>query len=363
MFLTGLPMAKNQISPLDLRMLEVARSLAEKARGRVSPNPPVGAVIYNGAGKILGRGWTQPPGGDHAEIQALKKAGARARGARLAVTLEPCCFYGRTPPCTAAIIRAGIKHVAVAKKDLNPRVNGKGLQILRRAGLAVIHHPEFPGLDELYEAFFHWIRTKRPLVALKLATGLNGGFTVPAGRWITGPESRALVHRIRSRYDGIAVGIKTVLADDPLLNVRHVPGPNPVRFIFDTHARIPAESNLNRTARNIPTYIVCRPGAKLRGPSFCYTLPQPLDKDKKPDLRAFLREAGNRGITSLLVEGGPELAAAFLRARLIDKIYWFIAPRILPAGPSGGEPLPALSGLRNPVWRQVGTDALLTAHL
>jgi len=354
-------MIKEKMRNLGRKMLQEALIEAKKARGRVSPNPPVGAVVFNGQGKILGRGYTQPPGKNHAEIQALKKAGDSSKNAQLAVTLEPCCHTGKTAPCVQALVQAGIKKVWLGVLDKNPLVAGKGITYLKRRGIQVEVFND-PLLEEFYEAFFYWVHSGKPYVILKMASTWNGLFRLPHKKWITGLPARREVHRLRAQVDAIGVGKKTVLEDNPRLNVRHVRGPHPHRFIFTTNPKM--DSGLNIFSPLVPTSVFF---LKNQGYSFPIKFKGiPITKKGHGlNLEECLKWMGSRGITSFLLEGGPTLAASFLNEGLTHKIYWFVSSP--PAGKEfTGYSLPGLNeplALVNPEFRKLGEDLLVKGYL
>jgi diaminohydroxyphosphoribosylaminopyrimidine deaminase / 5-amino-6-(5-phosphoribosylamino)uracil reductase len=300
-----------------------ALALARRGWGQTAPNPMVGAVLVRGD-EIVADGYHARYGESHAEIVALRVAGDRARGATLYVTLEPCAHYGKTPPCADALIEAGVARVVVATADPSLEARG-GAARLRAAGIDVTFGVERDAALELNAPFFHAIASHRPWVTLKLALSADGAVADPAGvhRWITGPESRAEVHRMRANADGIAVGIGTVLADDPSLTVRDAPPPRvpPRRVIFDSTLRTPRTSTLVRTARQINTILIGRLGA-------------PVDRHAMlteagvivllmPTLHDALAELHLRGVRALFVEGGPRLAGSLLREDLVDRLAIF----------------------------------------
>ena len=310
----------------------MARALleAERGRGRTHPNPIVGAVLVKG-GKIVSVGHHERAGGPHAEVAALAAAGARAKGADLYVTLEPCNHHGRTPPCTEAIVSAGVKRVFFGSPDPNPLVDGRGAARLRRAKVEVHGEVLRAACDAANEAWFKFILTGLPWVVLKAAVTLDGKLATASGdaRWISSDESRALVHQWRDQLDAVLVGIGTALADDPLLTVRGVPGGrNPVRVVVDSRGRLPRRAQLLKApGRTLLATVadVALPGAE--------TVRCKPDRRGQVDLLDLLRKLAKRGLTSVLVEGGASLHGAFLRAGLWDELRLFIAPKL--AGKDG----------------------------
>jgi diaminohydroxyphosphoribosylaminopyrimidine deaminase/5-amino-6-(5-phosphoribosylamino)uracil reductase len=310
-----------------------ALGLAARGLGQVAPNPAVGCVIVGAGGRIAGRGWTRRGGRPHAETEALKQAGAAARGGTAYVTLEPCAHHGRTPPCAEALIAAGIARVVAAAEDPDPRVSGRGFAMLRQAGIAVERDVLRAEAEALNAGFFLTLREKRPLVTLKLAISADGMVAhVPGGeQWITGAEARAFGHLLRARFDAIAVGIETVLADDPALTCR-LPGledRSPVRVVMDSRLRLPPDSQLVRTARAVPVIVftVSDGGEDLRQAGVA-TIRMPADNNGRPDLRGVLAELARRGLTRLLVEGGAVLEQALFSAGLADRLEIFRAPSV-----------------------------------
>lgn len=330
--------------------MNVALALGRRGLGRAWPNPAVGALVVRDEPQgpvIVGRGWTQPGGRPHAETEALRRAGAAARGATLYVTLEPCCHYGRTPPCTDAIVAAGIRRVVSAIDDPNPQMAGEGHARLRAAGIEVAVGEGAAAARRDHAGHIRRMRDGRPHVTLKLAVSSDGKAGL-AGRRpaaITGEAARARVHLMRAMHDAVLTGVGTVIADDPLLTCR-LPGMedrSPVRVVLDTHLRTPPESRLAATAQTVPAWIVAGPDAspereealRRRGVE---VLRAPLAEDAI-DLAAALRLLAGRGITRVMLEAGPILAAAFLAADLVDEAVLFQSPEAI--GPDG---LPALEG-------------------
>jgi diaminohydroxyphosphoribosylaminopyrimidine deaminase / 5-amino-6-(5-phosphoribosylamino)uracil reductase len=338
-------LAETRASIQDEKYLRMACRLAQKAAGRTSPNPQVGAVIVR-QGKIVGRGYHRFAGGDHAEIAALKRAGAQARGATLYITLEPCSHHGRTPPCTGALIRAGIKEVVCGRKDPNPLVAGRGFRRLRRAGIKVRAGVLEKECCALTEAFAKYITRRVPFVTLKLAATLDGRIAAAGGdaRWISGQKSRATVHRLRNEFDAVLVGLGTIKADDPLLTCRIAGGRNPWRIVLDSRLRIPLSAKILRLPDAQKTIIAA--GART-APAKARALEAlgvqvwrlPLERNRV-SWRALLKELARRGIVSVLIEGGGAIAASALKEKIVDKILIFYAPKIL-----GGDARPMIEGL------------------
>ena len=329
----------------DEKYLRMACRLAQKAAGRTSPNPQVGAVIVR-QGKIVGRGYHRFAGGEHAEIAALKRAGARARGATLYITLEPCSHQGRTPPCTGALIRAGIKEVVCGVKDPNPLVAGRGFRQLRRAGIKVRVGVLETECRVLIEAFAKFITRRMPFVTLKLAATLDGRIAAASGdaRWISGEKSRNIVHRLRNEVDAVLVGLGTVKADDPQLTCRIAGGRNPWRIVLDSGLRVPLSAKILRLSDARKTIIAAGAGAAPAKTRALETLGVrvwrlPL-RHHQVAWRPLLKKLARQGIVSMMIEGGGATAASALRERIVDKIFFFYAPKIL-----GGDALPMVEKL------------------
>jgi diaminohydroxyphosphoribosylaminopyrimidine deaminase/5-amino-6-(5-phosphoribosylamino)uracil reductase len=382
---TTLPRAARRVeapfSEADRRHMRAAMALAERGRGTTRPNPVVGALVVGKDGRVLARGYHRRAGGPHAEIDALAGlGGGRARGATLYVTLEPCCHTGRTGPCTAEVIRAGIARVVVGCRDLNPRVNGRGITRLRRAGIKV----EVGCLEgECFaqnRAFFRWIREGRPWVTLKVASTLDGfiGEKRAPGRWITGPAARAVAHQLRATHDAVLVGVGTVVADDPQLTARQDSRPSavqPLRVVLDGHLRTPPDARILRADPETPALLVgvASPGDRglLRRQRLLTQAGAELllvpGKSGRVPLPALLQALARRGVQSILVEGGSKVLGAFIAARAADSVAWFLAPRL--AG--GGVPIVEGPGLdwgaplvlTPPTVRPVGQDLLVTAEV
>jgi len=311
--------------------MAVALRLAARGLGAVWPNPAVGCVLVQGD-RIVGRGWTQPGGRPHGEVEALRRAGSAALGATAYVSLEPCAHYGRTPPCTMALLQAGVRRVVAATVDPDPRVDGRGIEQLRQAGVEVTVGPGRAEAEALNAGFILRVRAGRPLVTLKLATSLDGRIATRSGasQWLTGEAARARGHLLRASHDAILIGSGTALADDPALTCR-LPGlepRSPVRVVLDGRLRLGPGSNLARTAGSVPTWLFTGPDAPARRQDALRRLGvdvQPIGTDDsgRLDLAAVLAALGARGITRVLVEGGAGLATSLLRARLVDRLAWF----------------------------------------
>ncbi|MGO0121755.1 bifunctional diaminohydroxyphosphoribosylaminopyrimidine deaminase/5-amino-6-(5-phosphoribosylamino)uracil reductase RibD [Desulfothermobacter acidiphilus] len=351
-----------------------ALELALRARGRTRPNPMVGAVLVK-EGRVIAEGYHRQAGMPHAEIEALRAAGERARGATLYVNLEPCCHVGRTGPCTEAIIAAGVKRVVVAMEDPNPLVAGKGVKTLREAGIEVQVGVLEPEARRLNEAFIKYITTRTPFVVLKVAMTLDGKIATRSGasRWITGAEARAYVHQLRATYDAILVGKGTVLQDDPSLTARLPGGRDPVRIALDSRAELSLTHRLFRLDSPAPTWVAVTERASSerlkmlrdQGVEVLVCGPGP-----RVDLRLLLQELGKREITSLLVEGGATVNASFLDGRLVDKVVWLVAPKIFGGlsapSPVAGEGVPAPEAawrLRELTVRRLGEDFCFEGYL
>jgi diaminohydroxyphosphoribosylaminopyrimidine deaminase/5-amino-6-(5-phosphoribosylamino)uracil reductase len=354
----------------DWRYMQLALALGRRGLGRTWPNPAVGAVVVKD-GVIVGRGWTQPGGRPHAETEALKRAGKAAQGATLYVTLEPCSHHGKTPPCVDAIIKAGIARVVSALEDVNPEVAGQGYAKLRERGIVV---ETGLGADEAardHAGHSRRMREGRPDVLLKLAVSSDGKAGL-AGRkpvGITGEAARLKVHQMRAEADAILVGIGTVLSDDPHLTCR-LPGMferSPVRVILDAKLRIPLSTAIAGTAREVPVWVFGGAGAspvaedilKAKGVEVFRV----AAKDGRLDLPAVLKTLADRGITRLMVEGGPTVAAAFIAADLVDQAALFRSPNEIGQGINALEGMPLTALTKSPKLKQntsetVGVDAL-----
>jgi diaminohydroxyphosphoribosylaminopyrimidine deaminase/5-amino-6-(5-phosphoribosylamino)uracil reductase len=353
------------IPALDQRFMQLALSLGRRGLGRTAPNPAVGAVVVKD-GVIIGRGWTQPGGRPHAETEALKRAGKEAKGATLYVTLEPCSHQGKTPPCVDAIIRAGIARVVSALEDPNPEVAGQGYAKLRERGIAVDTGLEAKAAARQHAGHIRRMRDGRPHVLLKLAASADGKAGLPGRKpaGITGEAARARVHQMRAEYDAILVGIGTVLSDDPHLTCR-LPGMmdwSPVRIILDARLRVPLATSIIGTARETPTWVFATPNAspvaedilKAKGVEVFRV----NGKDGRLDLAAVLKTLGERGITRLMVEGGPTIAASLLKADLVDEAALFRSPNPLGEGIDVLEGLPLTALTQSPKLKPVASETV-----
>ncbi|MFN6252775.1 MAG: bifunctional diaminohydroxyphosphoribosylaminopyrimidine deaminase/5-amino-6-(5-phosphoribosylamino)uracil reductase RibD [Acetobacteraceae bacterium] len=333
----------------DLLHMRAALALARRGLGNAWPNPAVGCVLVKD-GRVIGRGWTQPGGRPHAETEALRRAGDTARGATAYVTLEPCSHHGRTPPCCEALAGAGIARVVMAMRDPDPRVNGRGLAMLRGAGIVVEEGLLEAEARALNAGFFRRIQAGMPVVTLKLASTLDGRIATATGesRWITGEAARREVHALRARHDAILVGSGTVLADDPDLTCR-IPGMERVpmlRVVADARLRTSPSARLVQSAGVAPVLVITAPGhpPAAQAPFMeagADIVTVPAHAAGGLDLPSLLRALGRRGVTRVLAEGGSGLAAALLRQGLVDRLVWFHAPAVM-----GGDGHPALEGLR-----------------
>ncbi len=357
----------------DSRLMEETLALAESALGFTSPNPAVGCVIVAG-GKIVGRGATATGGRPHAEAVALAKAGARARGATAYVSLEPCAHFGNTPPCANALVDAGIKRVVIGCGDPFPQVRGEGIAILRKAGVAVTLGVLEEECRRLNEGFFTRVEKERPMVTLKLAMTLDGRIAAASGdsQWISGEESRALVHRWRRYNDAVMVGAGTVIADNPRLTCRDEGGRDPYRVVLDAKLRCDPRARVF-TQRSIASTILVTTAAKYRLAHQRYGSEKTEVLAVKTSgheiaLTPLLMEFGQRGWNRVMIEGGAHLAASALRQKVVDRVAFFVAPKILGGGLSAIEGLGFLKmkdsiGLDDlEVW-QIGHDLLLEARI
>jgi len=328
--------------------MRLALRLARRGMGKTSPNPMVGAVVVKGKA-IVGQGYHHRAGEDHAEVLALRKAGEKARGATLYLNLEPCDHFGKTPPCTRAILDAGIERVVAGMKDPNPLVAGRGIGRLRKAGVRVDVGIKEKECRELNAPFCKFIATQKPFVTLKAAASLDGKVATRSGdsRWISGEASRKYVHQLRQSMDAVMVGIGTVLQDDPLLTVRlsgKKRSRQPLRVIVDSHLKIPWQSQIVRTARQVPTLIATTQAAS---PSKMARLKHAQleilvvkdDGEGRVSLKGLMKALAGRGIVSMLLEGGPTLNASALQEGVVDRVLFFFAPKVI-----GGQKAPGIIG-------------------
>jgi len=360
----------------DARFMRRALELAEHGRGLTSPNPMVGAVVVSGE-TIVGEGFHERAGGPHAEVLALEAAGARGRGATLYSTLEPCVHHGRTPPCAPAVIAAGIRRVVVALVDPNPLVAGRGLAVLREAGVEVVEATLAEAAERQNRAFTTAMRLGRPHVTLKAATTLDGRIADVQGesKWITGPGARAAAHRLRSEADAIVAGVGTVLRDDPALTVRlDRPWPRePYRVVLDTGARTPADARLITAATPARALVIVgehADAARMTALTAAGATVIPVEvRDDRIDLHAALAALAKREVRAVLVEGGGEVHGAFLDAALVDRVAFFVAPRLLggraatPAIGGAGSPLKSAARIIDVEVTRLGEDLLIEGDI
>ncbi len=362
---------------LDPQFMRRALALAERGRGRTSPNPMVGAVVVK-SNEVVGEGFHQRAGTPHAEIHALRQAGERVQDATLYVSLEPCCHFGRTPPCTEAIIKTGIRQVVVAMVDPNPQVAGKGISALRRAGLETQVGLLEREAKKQNASFIKYISTGLPLVISKAATSLDGKIATSTGesKWITGPQSRTMVHQIRDAVDAVLVGVGTVLADDPLLTTRlpNSVGRDPVRIVVDSQGRTPPTAKIFNSDSPASVIIATTDQISASQRQVYRELGAQVlvvnSVANRVDLTQLIVQLGQREITSVLIEGGGEIHASAIRSGIVDHIMFFLAP-ILVGGvdaPSaiqgmGIQKLSQAVKLGEMEVKRVGTDLLIEASI
>jgi len=365
--------------PGDEHYMARALELARLGLGRCSPNPPVGAVLVR-EGQVVGEGFHVGPGTPHAEVIALRRAGPRARRADCYVTLEPCAHWGRTPGCAQALAAAGVRRIFYAVGDPDPRVRGRGAEVAGAAGVQVAEGLLSEEARELYAAYFTHRTLGRPMVVAKMAVTLDGKVATRAGesRWISCPESRELVHRWRDEYDAVMVGVGTVLADDPLLTCRRQdrPGRNPLRVVVDTQARTPPTARVIDGSGQSPGKCLVAVGedapeervARLRQAGAEVAL-LPRNDEGRVDLVALAQLLGERGVVSVMLEGGPGLLAGALAAGLVDRLLVFYAPKVFGGaeapgmvGGGGVEHVSEGEGWRFVSCQRVGDDFLLEAR-
>lgn len=351
-----------------------AVKLARNGAGWVSPNPMVGAVIVK-RGEIIGSGWHEVWGETHAERNALKSCKIPPKDATLYVTLEPCCHYGKTPPCTDAILEAGISKVVIGSRDPNPLVNGVGVKLLRENGVEVVQDVLRDECDNLNCVFFHYITQNTPYVIMKYAMTMDGKIATRtrASKWITGEASREHAHRSRHEYSAIMVGINTVITDNPMLNCRMEGGKNPVRIICDSCLRMPLDSQIVKTSRNISTIILTADTNEHRRNKLeaagCRIIYMPNGQGKV-DLRGCLEALHEDGIDSIYLEGGATLNYSMLKEGLVNRVHAYISPKLLGGreapSPVGGEGIEAPDEailLSRPTITYFDDDILLDCEL
>jgi len=357
-----------------LKYMQLALQLARKAEGRTSPNPMVGAVIVK-KGRIIGQGFHEAVDEPHAEVVAMNsvKSKSALKGAALYVNLEPCCHYGRTGPCTKEIIKAGIKKVYAAMTDPNPKNNGKGSAELRKAGIKVNIGVLRDEAKRLNESFSKWVTAKKPFVVMKTALSLDGKTATKTGqsKWISSEESRNYVHRIRNKVDAVLVGINTVLHDNPHLTTRIRGGRDPIRIILDSNLRIPINARILKDKNAmIATTPNCNRKKKIALEKKGIGVIVVRSNTKKVDLKKLMDELVLRGITHIMIEGGSEVNASALKAGIVDKVMYFIAPKII----GGVDAKPAIGGrgikemgdalnLKDVEIKQVGPDLAVEGYL
>ncbi|OGW45959.1 MAG: riboflavin biosynthesis protein RibD [Nitrospirae bacterium GWC2_57_9] len=360
---------------VDMKYLRMALRLAEKAKGRTSPNPMVGAVVVK-SGRVISRGYHEKAGMPHAEAVALRKAGRAAKGATLYVTLEPCSHTNkRTPPCCPLIIQHGIRRVVVAMIDPNPHVSGDGIRKLKAAGIEVITGVLGDEAKQLNEAFVKHVTTRKPFVTLKIAQTLDGKIATASGesQWITGEQARMEGHRLRDSHDAVLVGINTVLNDDPALTTRIPRGRDPVRVIVDSNLRIPLKARV-LTQRSAARTIVATVSTAKQKLAALETAGAEILRTKsrqgRVDLQDLMKKLGQRDIMSVLIEGGSEINSSALKAGIVDKVVLFLAPLLM----RGKDSICSIGGLCPPRLNQavrledlsvqfVGKDLMVTGYV
>ncbi|MBN1853097.1 MAG: bifunctional diaminohydroxyphosphoribosylaminopyrimidine deaminase/5-amino-6-(5-phosphoribosylamino)uracil reductase RibD [Pirellulales bacterium] len=362
--------------PDTTQIMARAIALARNGEGHVEPNPMVGCLILGSHGEVLGEGWHQVYGGPHAEVEALRMAGDRARGATMFVSLEPCCHTGKTPPCTDAIIRAGLARVVIATVDPFPQVAGQGIRALQNAGISVQTGIGGQEARDLLAPYIQLTTTGRPWVIAKWAMTLDGKIATCLGesRWISNEASRAMVHRLRGRMDAIMIGRKTACGDNPMLTARP-PGPRiATRIVLDTQAALPLHSNLVRTAREVPVLVAtgptapedrCRALENAGVEVLCLPGEQPAER-----LAALLGTLGQRRLTNLLIEGGSQLLGSLLDASAIDEVHAFVAGKLLggvaapsPVSGAGIHRLAEAPQLDQPICEILGSDLYIHGRI
>jgi diaminohydroxyphosphoribosylaminopyrimidine deaminase/5-amino-6-(5-phosphoribosylamino)uracil reductase len=366
-----------ECSMIKAEIMKRALELAKQGLGYTSPNPMVGAVITDEAGNIIGEGYHRKVGTPHAEVHAINAAGDRARGGILYVNLEPCSHYGRTPPCTSAIIEAGIKTVVISMVDPNPLVAGRGVNQLQNQGINVITGALEKEARELNKSFIKYITTKRPYVTLKVAMTLDGKIATVSGdsKWITGEPARELVHQLRHQVDAIMVGINTVLADNPRLTTRlkEGQGKDPIRVIIDSKLRLPLDCHLVTQESMTKTIVIT--GSNMDSDKIKELLNRGVIVIEAPegidgiDLGWVMGWLGSREISHVLLEGGSQLNFSALKADLVDEFWWFIAPKLIggkaaptPMGGAGVELMANAYQMDQFVFERIGQDILIKGY-
>lgn len=348
--------------------MERALAEAAKVKGFTAPNPAIGAVVVRN-GNIVATGATSPAGGDHAEVHAIRRAGELCKGAELYVTLEPCSHWGRTPPCSEAVVKAGFRKVIVAMLDPNPQVAGRGIKQMHNAGIEVEIGLMEREAQKLNEDFFYFILNKRPWITVKLAMTLDGRVADAVGmsKWITGPDSRVFVHELRAKHTAIGVGRGTLEDDNPKLNVRGVEGNDPVRIVFSSDKTVGNKSYFRENSNEVRSILVVSQEGETRietaadGVELWFT----GKSDHKESFEQFLIMAGEQEIDSLFIEGGSGLVSTILELQRVNRFYLFYAPKILGGGKDGlhlSNPLGMNSGieLKDSEWKQFGNDMMVT---
>lgn len=358
----------------------MAKAIEIARRGDPSPNPHVGCLIVHETPtgyELISQAHHQEVGHDHAEMAALREAGARARGATVYVTLEPCTHQGRTPPCVGALVAAGVRRVVIGCSDPNPNVSGGGAAKLRNAGVEVAEDVLSQEARQLIEPWSKFITTGSSYLTLKLALSLDGRIATKTGesKWITSNESRAFVHQLRARHDAVMVGINTVISDNPRLTVRAGKGRNPIRVIIDSKLRTPLDRHIVKSAIDVPTCVMTTDQAdpehqKALEALGLSVITLPATAEGRCDMRAALVELAKREVVSILCEGGAELVGSLLAEQLVDRLHAFIAPILLgPRGRAGAvdwagpDSLATAPRITEPVWALHGNDAHVTGRL
>ncbi|WP_077832378.1 bifunctional diaminohydroxyphosphoribosylaminopyrimidine deaminase/5-amino-6-(5-phosphoribosylamino)uracil reductase RibD [Clostridium felsineum] len=362
---------------LNEAFMKRALDIAKKGSGYVNPNPMVGAVIVKD-NKIIGEGYHEKFGGNHAEVNALKMAGDEAKGAELYVTLEPCSHYGKTPPCALAVVKAGIKKVIIAMEDPNPLVSSRGIKILRDKGIDVVIGIMKEEAEKLNEVFIKYIRTKKPFVVMKTACTLDGKICTVSGenRWISGEASRRYVHYLRSKYMGIMVGVDTAILDNPLLTTRvdNKKLRSPTAIIVDSKLRVPFKLKIFDTLSErkiiLATTELAEDDKVSKFKDMGVTIIKTPNKNGRVDLNYLMNELGDRGVDSILLEGGSKLNFSCLKEKITDKVNYFVAPIIVGGekskGTVGGDGIDHLSDaikIFDVHSEKIGQDILITGYV